>query len=324
MVKKYSVGRTRRFYKKRSLVSEDYDSEDDEYLDKYRKRGRGKKRSLYSRRASARTGDANRLTIAELKSDAKKLMPIYELLEDSVAVEAFLKKRIAEFSYLKDKFSQMTVDDIVKYWDSAEGNTKLQLYGKIAGLYVEMKKIAKEVCKEIKQEYTSTLASKYTIESIMFIFRRAASGMKSMRGRARFGTSNKCPDILLSPRQYAMRKALKGIKVGSEAAKKAMSSVGGDTGGSKARSWKKCVTALEAICLDPNVNYKSEPAFTIHKKWGVKTTKYFNSASVNDKDDTTLNLRSNMTSGKSAVEAGVSGVGSSYLASTSSAKKLFY
>jgi hypothetical protein len=238
---------------------------DDEFVSYRRKVGRKK-----------RTGEMARLTIGELKEQAREVLPIYELLEDSVAVEKFLKTRISEFTYLQDKFSQMPVSEMEEYWRTVDNATKLTLYLKIVALYVSMKKIAKEVCKEIKKEYTSTIASKYTQEKIMLIFRKAVSGVRAMKGRGKFGTTNKCPTVLLSQRQQVMRQELKGIKVGSQAARDKMAQINADdnllNGGSASRSWKKCVTALEAIVLDPTRDLFNfgRRRFIIDKKWGVK------------------------------------------------------
>lgn len=306
--------------RKRSSPLEDvYDSEEDGYT-----------RVSYRKRRVARTGEYNRLTVGELRSNAIDLMPIYELLEDSVAVEQFLKKRISEFTYLQDKFSQMTVDQIVKYWDGTDADTKLALYTKIASLFADMKKIAKEVNKDIRKEYTSTLASQYTVERIMMIFRKAAAGMKSYKGRAKYGTTNKAPDVVLSEKQQNMRKLLKGVKVGSSEATTKMKEVVGTNVGSRSKLWKRCLTALEAICVDPVmrnvVTTNGKPTFifpyTIHKKWGVQPTALSMKLFKQDPEDDMY--KNYFAGGKGAIEMGVSGVQSSYLGSTHGAKKIFY
>lgn len=236
--------------------------------------GRRKRRG----RMASRSGEDLRNTVGEYRQQARELMPIYELLEDSVAVEKLLKDRIEEFNYIKDKTSQLDYDKVVAFVSTNNGSiagndVRLGLIDKIGAFYVKMKKVAKDVSKEIKKEYTSSVASHYTLEYIMMIFRKAAAGMTSYKGRGKWGSNpkHKCPDALLSAKEAAVRKAFKkagGVKVGTSAATAIVSKLkAAGAATSKARQWKNCLSPLEALVLVRGSN------FHVNKKWGVQLDK---------------------------------------------------
>lgn len=238
--------------------------------------GRRRKNRLTSRRS----GDDLRNTVGEYRQQARELMPIYELLEDSVAVEKLLKDRIEDFNYIRDKTSQLTYSKVVEFLGNGtlpNGDDRSNLVMKIIAFYQKMKKVAKEVSKEIKKEYTASVASQYTLERIMFIFRKAAAGMTSYKGRGRWGAhkDHKCPDFLLSKKQQQVRDLFKNkkMKVGSAEASAAMKGITGN-GQSHARNWKNCMSPLEAMVLFHNIDVK------ISKKWGVVTNSKLSASQI--------------------------------------------
>ncbi len=227
--------------------------------------GRRRKNRLTSRRS----GEDLRNTVGEYRQQARELMPIYELLEDSVAVEKLLKDRIEDFNYIRDKTSQLSYSKVVEFLGNGQlpnGDDRFNLVTKIIAFYAKMKKVAKDVSKEIKKEYTASIASQYTLERIMFIFRKAAAGMTSYKGKGFWGRhkDHKCPDAIMSKKQQAMRELFKTkkMKVGTAEASKAITGLTGN-GKSHARNWKNCMSPLEAMVLFLNVPVK------ISKKWGV-------------------------------------------------------
>lgn len=206
------------------------------------KRGIEKRKHFYARTRG--TPDQMRMTNEELQRSAKYLAPVNHFLNDSEQLSNFLKTRLKHFTYIRDNFSQILPDEVLSIAVRASEADLII----ILETYTEMRALAKEVSRNIRNEYSYSIGKEFKYDKVMNLFRRALAGMKAMKG-PRYGEFYACPTEYLSQKQQVLRQ--QKLRVGSNESLQLLRSnefkqLSGS--GSRAKSWKNSVSALEAIC----------------------------------------------------------------------------
>lgn len=218
-------------------------------------RGVVKRREFYARAKG--TPEQMRMTAAEIQRTVNYLEPMNHFLNDANQLANFLKDRLTHFQYIRDNFSQLSPQEVVN-----AGTLNDQEQAMVLDTYEELRALAREVSRNIRYEYSPTVARQFSYECVMKIFRRAIGGLKSLKGQ-NYGEMYPCPTEFLSQKQQILRQYK--YAPGSAASKQLLTSQDYKNlpgTGSKAKSWKHSVSALEAMCC-------SQSRMRVHEYDGI-------------------------------------------------------